>query len=417
MNNPTTDNTDTTNTATDAVAAAAAAWKAASDYAGVDQELLDNLSTWRRHIHQNPELSYQEHETTDYIEKILTGLGFKVRRFSFGSGLTCDIPAADGTTSPIEVALRADIDALPMDEDTGLEFSSTNPGVTHSCGHDAHTAMLLGAATLLSKTPPPHPVRLIFQPAEEQMPGGAVDCVKDGAVDNVDRIVALHCDPHRVVGDVGVHAGAITSSNARLEVTLTAGGGHTARPHETGDIVYALSTVATGIAQVVDRRIDPRSGTVLTWGSIMAGSGAPNVIPAKGTLVGTVRSASRDTWAELPELIPPAIRAIAEPYGVNVDVNYIQGVPPVVNDDACAEIAARAVTDVLGEQGVGEAAQSSGGEDFGWYTEEIPGIYLRLGVWDAEGPEADLHHPAFMMDERALIIGTAVFDRFARLDR
>ena len=141
------------------------------------------------------------------------------------------------------------------------------------------------------------------------------------------------------------------------------------------------------------------------------------MIPAKGTLVGTVRSASRDTWAELPELIPPAIRAIAEPYGVQVDVNYVQGVPPVVNDDACAEIAARAVTDVLGEQGVGEALQSSGGEDFGWYTEEIPGIYLRLGVWDGEGPETDLHHPAFAMDERALVIGATVFDRFARLDR
>ena len=393
------------------------AWSAAKGYEGVDEQLVESLTGWRRHIHRNPELSYKEFQTTDYIESELNKLGFEVRRFEFGSGLTCDIPAADGSSESDVVALRADIDALPMEETTGYDFSSTNEGVCHSCGHDAHAAMLLGAATLLAKTPPPRPVRLIFQPAEETMPGGAVDCVKEGAVKGVDRIVALHCDPHRVVGDVGVHAGAITSSNAKLEVTLQASGGHTARPHETGDLVYALSTVATGVAQVVDRRIDPRSGTVLTWGSIMAGAGAPNVIPAKGTLAGTVRSASRDTWAELPEVIPPAIRAIAEPYGVEVDVNYVQGVPPVVNDDACAEIAVRAVTDVLGEQGVGEAVQSSGGEDFGWYTEEIPGVYLRLGVWDGESPETDLHHPAFAMDERALVIGAAVFDRFARLDR
>ncbi|MGV0397156.1 amidohydrolase [Corynebacterium suicordis] len=417
MNNSTHASDSAASSAASAAVTPAQAWDAAKSYSGVDENLLEQLTEWRRHVHQNPELSYKEFQTTDYIASALEELGFEVRRFEFGSGLVCDIPAADDATSKDVVALRADIDALPMEETTGFDFASTNEGVCHSCGHDAHTAMLLGAATLLAKNPPNRPVRLIFQPAEETMPGGAVDCVKEGAVEGVDRIIALHCDPHRVVGDVGVHAGAITSSNAKLEVTLQASGGHTARPHETGDIVYALSTVATGVAQVVDRRIDPRSGTVLTWGSIQAGAGAPNVIPAKGTLVGTVRSASRDTWAELPELIPPAIRAIAEPYGVQVDVNYVQGVPPVVNDDACAEIATRAVTDVLGEQGVGEALQSSGGEDFGWYTEEIPGIYLRLGVWDGEGPETDLHHPAFAMDERALVIGATVFDRFARLDR
>ena len=394
-----------------------AAYAAARGYEGVDETLVNNLTEWRRHIHAHPELSYQEYETTNFIEQQMQSIGFEVRRFSFGSGLICDIPGADGAVAADVVALRADIDALPMQEDTGYEFASRNEGVCHSCGHDAHTAMLLGAATLLSKNPPPRPVRLIFQPAEETMPGGAVDCVKDGAVEGVDRIIALHCDPHRIVGDVGVHAGAITSSNAKIEIELRASGGHTARPHETGDIVYALSTVATGITNVVDRRIDPRSGTVLSWGSISAGAGAPNVIPAKGTLVGTLRSASRDTWAMLPELVPPAIKAIAEPFGVEVDINYVQGVPPVVNDDVCAEIAGRAVADVLGEQGVGEAVQSSGGEDFGWYTEEVPGIYLRLGVWDGSSPETDLHHPAFAMDERALIIGAAVFDRFARLDR
>ena len=394
-----------------------AAVDAAKGYDGIDNELVDKLTAWRRHIHTNAELSYEEKETTDYIADELESLGFEVKRFEFGTGLTCDIPAADGAEARDVVALRADIDALPMEETTGLEFASSTEGVSHSCGHDGHTAMLLGAATLLAKNPPPRPIRLIFQPAEEQMPGGALDCVKEGAVEGVDRIIALHCDPHRVVGDVGVHAGAITSSNAKLEVELTASGGHTARPHETGDIVYALSTIATGVTQVVDRRIDPRSGTVLTWGSIQAGGSAANVIPSNGKLVGTVRSASRDTWAYLPDIVPDAIKTIAQPYGVEVDVTYTQGVPPVVNDEACAQLAATAVSDILGDEGVGEATQSSGGEDFGWYTEEIPGIYLRLGVWDGESDETDLHHPSFQMDERALVIGAAVFDRFARLDR
>lgn len=394
-----------------------AAHEAAASYDGMDADLVERLTGWRRHIHENPELSYEETKTTDYVAEQLEALGFEVKRFGFGSGLTVDIPAADGAEAADVVALRADIDALPMDEETGLDFASANDGVSHSCGHDAHTAMLLGAASLLAKNPPPRPVRLIFQPAEETMPGGAVDCVEEGVVEGVDRVIALHCDPHRVVGDVGVHAGAITSSNAKIEVTLEAGGGHTARPHETGDIIHALANVALGVTQVVDRRIDPRSGTVLTWGSIEAGGGAPNVIPSKGTLVGTVRSASRDIWDELPDVVPAAITSIVAPYGVKADVNFVQGVPPVVNDDACAELAARAVSDVLGPDGVGAADQSSGGEDFGWYTEEIPGIYLRLGVWDGESEETDLHHPAFMLDERALVIGAAVFDRFARLDR
>lgn len=378
----------------------------------IDEALVEQLQQWRRHIHQHPELSYKEHATTDYIAEQLAEMGLEVRRFAFGSGLVCDIPGAEDGEM---VALRADIDALPMDEQTGLDFTSVNEGVCHSCGHDAHTAMLLGAAKLLTQTPPPRPVRLVFQPAEETMPGGAVDCVADGAVRGVERILALHCDPHRLVGDVGVHAGAITSSNAKLRIELRSAGGHTARPHETGDVIYALSTVATGVTNVVNRRVDPRNGTVLTWGTLQAGHGAPNVIPDRGYVLGTLRSANRDTWAELPEFVPDAVRSIAAPFGVEVDVEYTQGVPPVVNDEACAEIATRAVADVLGENGIGEAVQSSGGEDFGWYTEEIPGIYLRLGVWDGLSEETDLHHPSFMMDERALAIGTAVFDRWARL--
>lgn len=383
------------------------------DPAGFDGRLV----AWRRHLHAHPELSYEERETTDYIEAELRELGLEPQRFRLGTGLWCDVPAARDASATDVVALRADIDALAMSETSGEPFSSEVEGVSHSCGHDGHTAMLLGAAELLVAAPPPRPVRLIFQPAEETMPGGAKECVEEGVVRGVDRILALHCDPHRRVGEVGVTGGPITSSNAKIGITVRSDGGHTARPHETQDTVFALAQLVTGVTAVVDRKIDPRSGTVLTWASIKAGGSAPNVIPDSGQLWGTLRSADRDVWATAEPLVREAVESIASTYGVRAEVEYVQGVPPVVNDDACAELAATAVEQVLGADGVGPATQSSGGEDFAWYTEEIPGVYLRLGVWDGESAESDLHHPAFMLDERALPHGARILDSFARLDR
>nr|WP_187702081.1 M20 family metallopeptidase [Dietzia sp. CQ4] len=372
---------------------------------------------WRRHIHAHPELSYEETETTDYIEGELRSMGLTPKRFRIGTGLWCDVPAADGATATDVVALRADIDALAMGEDSGESFASEVDGVAHTCGHDGHTAMLLGAAELLVADPPPRPVRLIFQPAEETMPGGAKDCVEEGVVEGVDRIIALHCDPHRRVGEVGVTGGAITSSNAKIGITVHSDGGHTARPHETQDTVFALAQIVTGVTAVVDRTIDPRSGTVLTWASVKAGGTAPNVIPDSGQLWGTLRSADRDVWATAEPVVREAVETIAATYGVRAEVDYVQGVPPVVNDETCADLAASAVEQVLGADGVGTAVQSSGGEDFAWYTEEIPGVYLRLGVWDGESEETDLHHPGFVLDEAALPHGARIFDAFARTDR
>ncbi|MBB1052148.1 MAG: M20 family metallopeptidase [Dietzia sp.] len=375
------------------------------------------LIGWRRHIHAHPELSYEETETTDYIEGELRSMGLEPTRFRIGTGLWCDVPAADGATATDVVALRADIDALAMGEDSGEPFASEVDGVAHTCGHDGHTAMLLGAAEMLVADPPPRPVRLIFQPAEETMPGGAKDCVEEGVVEGVDRILALHCDPHRRVGEVGVTGGAITSSNAKIGITVHSDGGHTARPHETQDTVFALAQIVTGVTAVVDRTIDPRSGTVLTWASVKAGGTAPNVIPDSGQLWGTLRSADRDVWATAEPVVREAVETIAATYGVRAEVDYVQGVPPVVNDETCADLAASAVEQVLGADGVGTAVQSSGGEDFAWYTEEIPGVYLRLGVWDGESEETDLHHPGFVLDEAALPHGARIFDAFARADR
>lgn len=389
-----------------------------SDAGGGDATgLQERLLAWRRHLHAHPELSYEEKETTVYIAAELRSMGLEPEEFRLGTGVWCDVPAAGGATAEDVVALRADIDALPMNEESGLDFASEVDGVSHSCGHDAHTAMLLGAAELLVADPPSRRVRLIFQPAEETMPGGAKYCAEEGVVEGVDRIIALHCDPHRRVGEVGVTGGPVTSSNAKIGIHLHSDGGHTARPHETQDTVYALAQIIVGVTGTVDRRVDPRSGTVLTWGSVHAGGSAPNVIPDSAELWGTLRSADREVWASVEPLVREAVEQLAGPYGVRAEVDYVQGPPPVVNDRDCAELAARAVESVLGPEGVGAADQSSGGEDFAWYTEEIPGVYLRLGVWDGDSDETDLHHPGFTLDEAALPHGARIFDAFARLDR
>ena len=376
-------------------------------------DLAAQVIEWRRWLHENAERSYEEHETTDYVASVLEDMGLKVHRFDMGTGLWCDVPAADGASSKDVVGLRADIDALPMAEDTGLDFASANEGVSHACGHDAHTAMLLGAASLLVADPPPQPVRLIFQPAEETQPGGAKKCVEEGVTDGLTQLMGLHCDPHRPTGEVGVIAGPITSSNANFGITVTSSGGHTARPHETGDTIFAAAQIVTGLTAALDRRVDPRAGAVLTFGSINGGS-AVNVIPAKVEMWGTLRSAKRDVWEIGEELVTTSVASIAATFGVEAEVTYTQGPPPVINDEECAERARAAVVSVFGEEGVGTAEQSSGGDDFSWYLDSVPGVYLRFGVHSGKGEETDLHHPGFLLDEDALADGARLFDAFAR---
>ena len=376
-------------------------------------DLSEQVTQWRRWLHENAEGSYEEHATTDYLADQLEKLGLTVKRLDMGTGLICDIPAAKGSTQEGMIGLRADIDALPMTEDTGLDFASATDGISHSCGHDAHMAMLLGAASLLAKNPPPQPVRLIFQPAEETMPGGAKKCVEEGVTDGLTALMGLHCDPHRRTGEVGVISGPITSSNAKFGITVRSSGGHTARPHETGDTIFAAAQIVTGLTAVLDRRIDPRAGAVMSFGSIQGGS-AVNVIPDSVEMWGTLRSAERDVWEKGEELVRDAVASLAETYAVEAEVEYTQGPPPVINDAECAERARQAVIAVFGEDGVGTADQSSGGDDFSWYLDSVPGVYLRFGVYSGSGDETDLHHPGFLLDEDALENGARLFDAFAR---
>jgi amidohydrolase len=363
----------------------------------------DDLVAWRRHIHRHPELGRQEFATTQFVADRLVDAGLNPKILPGGTGLTCDF----GPDYPPRIDLRADMDALPMTERTGAPYASAMPGVTHACGHDAHTAILLGAATALASAAElPLGVRLIFQPAEELMPGGALDAIAAGALSGVSRIFALHCDPRLAVGRVAITAGPITSAADSVEITLHSPGGHTSRPHLTSDLVYGMGTVITGLPGVLSRRLDPRHGTVMVWGAANAGV-AVNAIPQIGTLAGTVRTASREAWLEMEDLVHEIVSGLLAPLGIEHSLQYRRGVPPVVNEERSTQIMTHAI-EAVGPDALADTRQSGGGEDFSWYLEEVPGAMARLGVWSGQGEQLDLHQPTFDLDERALAIGVRV---------
>lgn len=363
----------------------------------------DDLVFWRRHIHRNPELGRQEFATTQFVADRLVEAGLNPKVLPGGTGLTCDF----GPDHAPRIALRADMDALPMPDLSGAPYTSIVPGVAHACGHDAHTAILLGAAVAMASVPElPVSVRLIFQAAEEVMPGGAIDAISAGALAGVSRIFALHCDPRLAVGRVATIPGPITSAADAIEITLYSPGGHTSRPHLTADLVYGIGTLITGLPGVLSRRIDPRHSTVMVWGAANAGVAA-NAIPQIGTLAGTVRTASRDTWLIMEDLVHEIVSGLLGPLGIEHTLQYRRGVPPVVNEERSTQVLTHAIESV-GPEVLADTHQSGGGEDFSWYLEEVPGAMARLGVWDGVGPQLDLHQPTFDIDERALGIGVRV---------
>ncbi len=363
-------------------------------------EHSDDLVAWRRHFHRYPELGRQEYATTQFVAERLADVGLNPKVLPGGTGLTCDF----GPEHEPRIALRADMDALPMAERTGAPYESTMPNAAHACGHDAHTAILLGTALALAGVPElPIALRLIFQAAEELMPGGAIDAIGAGALAGVSRIFALHCDPRLEVGKIAVKAGPITSAADMIEITLYSPGGHTSRPHLTADLVYGLGTLITGLPGVLSRRIDPRNSTVMVWGAVNAGVAA-NAIPQTGVLAGTIRTASRETWLGLEAIVRQAVTALLSPLGIEHTLQYNRGVPPVVNEEISTRIISHAI-EAVGPDVLTDTKQSGGGEDFSWYLEEVPGAMARLGVWSGEGRQLDLHQPTFDLDERALAIG------------
>ncbi len=364
----------------------------------------DELVDLRRDLHAHPELSWVEKRTTDIVARMLAAAGWSVRRRP-GSGLVADLGPADGP----RVALRADLDALPVEDRTGEPWASTVPGVAHACGHDVHTAALVGAGLALAEVGDrlPGAVRLLFQPAEEVMPGGALQLIAEGALEGVDRVFGLHCDPSLDVGEVGLRDGPITGAADRLELRLQGAGGHTSRPHLTEDLTFALGKLVTELPAALSRRLDPRAGVSVVWGVVHAGAAA-NVIPSAGHLVGTVRMLDAVAWAESEPLVRELVQQIVAPYGVGVEVTYQRGVPPVVNDATSAGLLGTAVEAALGPAGRVPTQQSLGGEDFAWYVDVVPGAFGRLGTRTPGGPTYDLHQGDLRIDEGAVPIGARV---------
>jgi len=372
-------------------------------------ELDDELVALRRDLHAHPGLARAEHRTRDTVAERLAAAGLEPVQVA-GTGLVVDIGTGDN-----RVALRADMDALAVPDTCGAPWQSTVPGVAHACGHDVHTAALVGAGLVLSALDGlPGGVRLVFQPAEEVQPGGSLDVMAGGVLEGVSAVYALHCDPTLDVGQVGTRIGAITSASNEVHVTLTSAGGHTSRPYLTGDVVFALGQVVTCVPSVLSRRLDPRWGVNLTWGTVHAGQ-AVNAIPATGTVAGTLRTLEVSAWEHAGEQVRQIVDALVSPLGVAAQVRVVTGVPPVVNDAAATQVLEQAARDVVGPDAVVLAEQSLGGEDFAWYLTAVPGAMARLGTRTPGGRTYDLHQGDLVIDERAVGLGARLLARAAVL--
>ncbi|MFB9659268.1 amidohydrolase [Glycomyces mayteni] len=364
----------------------------------------------RRHIHANPRLSRQEHDTADYVAARLLEAGLQPQIIPDGTGLTCDIGTGDRV-----IAIRADMDALPIHDPKQVPYRSTVDGVCHACGHDAHTAMLLGVGRVLHELEAreglPGRFRLVFQPSEEQFPSGAPTMIKYGALTDVDAIFAFHCDPQFPAGKVGVRNGPLTAACDVMEVRMKGRGGHTSRPHLTHDLVNAIGRVVVDVPALVNRRLDPRQSVAIVFGAVQAGEAA-NAIPQEALARATVRVHGRETWDMIPDLVQEVTRSVARASGVECEIDYRRGVPPVVNDRAASAMFAGAAAAALGPDAVVEAPMSMGGEDFAYYLEQIPGAMARLGV-GRPGERLDIHQGNFDIDEDALSHGVRVMTHTA----
>ncbi|MFD0371906.1 amidohydrolase [Streptomyces sp. NPDC059071] len=384
----------------------------------LSEPLRAELIAFRRDLHMHPELGNQEFRTTAAVRARLEAAGLRPQVLPGGTGLICDIGTWDRGRPML--AIRADLDALPIPDVKTVPYRSQEQNRAHACGHDVHTTAVLGAGLVLAELDRqgrlPAAVRLLFQPAEEVLPGGAADAVAAGVLDGVGRILAVHCDPRVDAGKIGLRPGPITSACDRLEVTLDGPGGHTARPHLTTDLVTAAARIAVDVPAVLARRVDARSGLSVTWGRIESGH-APNVIPQHAELSGTIRCLDLPTWREAPDLVHAAIDEIATLHRAKSTVDYVRGVPPVVNDPVITELLRDAMTARRGPLAVEDTEQSLGGEDFSWYLEHVPGAMARLGVrTPGDTRVRDLHAGDFDVDERAIGVGVELFTAAALLD-
>ncbi|MFC1546071.1 M20 family metallopeptidase [Pseudomonadota bacterium] len=368
-------------------------------------EVMAETIAIRRHLHRNPELSGQEKQTAKFVAEQCRELGCDVRENIGGHGLLAKLPSPGAGET---ILLRADMDALPIQDEKQCDYASTVDGVSHSCGHDVHTAMLLGTIMLLSKLPAefPYNIAALFQPAEETTEGAAA-MLKDSVLEEIDaqRIYALHVYPYLPSGTIGLKSGVMCAAADMFEVEITGHGGHAARPHECVDVILIASHIIQALHHIVSRRVDPMHPAVVTIGRINAGYAA-NVIPEKAYFSGTVRSLNVDTHEEIRTRMDHIIRQTAETWGATASFHMRHATPILNNDPDIVEEVRRNISTLSPDTNIIDIEQPSmGGEDFAEFLQHIPGCLMRLGTGSGPSTRYSLHHPCFDIDEEAMRSG------------
>jgi amidohydrolase len=368
------------------------------------ETLAPRLIEIRRHIHAHPELSGQEYQTAAYVAGVLSSCGIQVKEAVGKTGVVGNLQG-NGSDDRI-LAIRTDMDALPIQERTNVDFASRKPGIMHACGHDVHTTVGLGVAMVLSQLAEALPgnIRLLFQPAEE-IAQGASWMVRDGAMRDVNAIFGIHVFPSIPARSVGIRYGALTAAADDIEIFIQGESGHGARPHEAIDAIWIASQVITTLQQAISRTQNPLRPIVLTIGQISGGR-APNVIADQVRMAGTVRSLHPETHANLPQWIEGIVSNFCNTYGAKYEMNYRRGVPSVQNDLVLSQILEEASREAWGSDRVQILTEPSlGAEDFSLYLEHAPGSMFRLGVGYGDRLNPPLHHPEFEIDESAILTG------------
>lgn len=376
-------------------------------------DLRDLVVQWRRHLHQHPELSFHEEETARFVHETLEGFGgLEITRPTATSVLA---RLVTGRPGPV-LAMRADMDALPITEATGLPFASANRGVMHACGHDGHTATLLGAVKqlLAMRETLRGELRFIFQHAEELYPGGAEEMVQRGVMDGVDRVIGAHLWASLELGKVGVVEGAAMAAPDTFWITVRGKGGHGAIPQQTVDPVAVAAQVVTNLQHIVARGVDPIDSAVVSVTQFHAGT-AHNVIPDLAELNGTVRTFDAELRTRIPQLMERIIKGVTEAHGATYDFTYERGYRPVINDVTVTRELAEVVEAACGPDVLTTLRPTMGGEDFSAFLQKAPGSFFFIGAGNVErGIVHPHHHPRFDIDERALETGVRIFVEAAR---
>ena len=367
-----------------------------------DPQLFIWMSKIRQFLHQNPELSFHESGTADYILNKLDELGIHSRSGLGGTGILAELGPDDAL---LTVGLRADMDALPITENTGLAFASNKTGCMHACGHDGHVAMLLGAARLLLQMELPCRVRLLFQPAEERG-NGALEMIKAGAIEGLAAIFSGHIDTHYPTGTITVDEGIICAFADPFEIRLHGKSGHAARPHETKDAIVAAAGLITSLQSLVTREVDPNQSAVLTVGKIRAGE-THNIIAEEAVIEGTIRSTNPQARKRVLEGLRRMVQGNASLYGITADLEFMDGLPAVINQKLATTVAHQAAEAVIpAENVVSQGPSSLGGEDFAFYLQKIEGCMVRFGA-RLNGETGPAHSSTFDFDEKVLAVGAA----------